>query len=93
MRSDLEHQAAEVIGAQAGRIAALVEALRALIESHPDPALFQEKFLDQVASSPIAALEGAADECMRGHREVVNYLASAIPRTAAHDRGFSARPQ
>lgn len=93
MRTDLEHQAAGVIGAQAGRIAALIEALRALIESHPDPALFQAKFLEQVATSPIASLEDGADECMRGHREVVNYLAAAIPRVAgpAGHAGFSAQ--
>ena len=77
MRADLE-QAAGVIGAQAGRIAALVEAVRALIESHPDPGAFKAKFLEQVAASPIASLDEGAAECMRGHREVVNYLTEAI---------------
>ena len=78
MRKNLK-QAADVIGAQAGRIAALVEAMRALIESHPDPVKFKAKFMAQVAASPIAALGEDADECMRGHREVVNYLTDAIP--------------
>ena len=85
MRADLE-QAAAVIGAQAGRLAALVEAMRALIESHPDPVKFRAKFMAQVAASPIGSLDGDGDECMRGHREVVNYLADAIPlrrRTAS----------
>jgi hypothetical protein len=81
MRIDLEQQAADVIGAQAGRMAALVEAVRALIESHPDPGAFKEKFLEQVSGSPIASLDGEAAACMRGHREVVNYLTEAIPPT------------
>ena len=78
MRADLE-QAAVVIGAQAGRLAALVEAIRALIESHPDPVKFRAKFMAQVAASPIGALDGDGEECLRGHREVVNYLTDAIP--------------
>jgi hypothetical protein len=78
MKADLE-QAAGVIGAQAGRIAALVEAMRALIESHPDPVKFRAKFMAQVAASPIGALDDDGSECMRGHREVVNYFADAIP--------------
>ena len=78
MRRDLE-QAAGVIGAQAGRLAALVEAMRALIESHPDPVKFRAKFMAQVAASPIGSLDEDAVECVRGHREVVNYLTDAIP--------------
>ncbi len=78
MRAELE-QAAGVIGAQAGRIAALVEAMRALIESHPDPVKFRAKFMAQVAASPIASLDEDSSDCMRGHREVVNYLTEAIP--------------
>ena len=78
MRADLE-QAAGVIGAQAGRIAALVEAMRALIESHPDPVKFRAKFMAQVAASPIASLDEDGSDCMRGHREVVNYLTEGIP--------------
>jgi hypothetical protein len=78
MRADVE-QAAGVIGAQAGRIAALVEAVRALIESHPDPVKFRTKFMAQVAASPIGSLDDDGSECMRGHREVVNYLTDAIP--------------
>jgi hypothetical protein len=90
MRADLE-QAAGVIGAQAGRIAALVEAMRALIESHPDPLKFRQKFMAQVAASPIASLDEDADECIRGHREVVNYLTDAIPLRRRSPAPTSAR--
>ena len=96
MSNELDQQAAEVIGAQAGRIAALIEAVRALIESHPDPALFKETFLAEVATSPIALLDDPAPDCLRGHREVVNYLTAAIPPTApggAAPSRFDARVQ
>ena len=87
MRKNLE-QTAGVIGAQAGRMAALVEAMRALIESHPDPVKFRDRFIAQVAASPIAALDDESSECMRGHREVVNYLTDGI---ALRRRNTSAR--
>ena len=96
MSNQVDQRAAEVIGAQAGRIAALIEAVRALIESHPDPAAFKTTFLAEVASSPIALHEDPAAECLRGHREVVNYLTAAIPLVAgggAAPSPFDARIQ
>ena len=79
MANDVEQQAADVIAAQAGRIAALIEAVRALIASHPDPSVLRAKLLDQVAQSPLAGIGSEATEpMMRGHREVTNYLTEAF---------------
>ena len=79
MSRDVDQQAADVIGAQAGRIAALIEAVRALIESHPDPAAFRAQFMEQVSNSPLASLTpDVTAPMLRGHREIINYLTEAI---------------
>ena len=67
------HQAADVIAAQAGRIAALIEAVEALIETHPDREAFRAKLVEAVANSPVRAAD-SLEPMLRGHREVTNYL-------------------
>jgi len=74
-RSTTHHLAADVIAAQAGRIAALIEAVEALIETHPDREAFRAKLVEAVANSPMRGTQEAAEPLLRGHREVTNYLA------------------
>ena len=69
-----QHLAADVIAAQAGRIAALIEAVEALIETHPDREAFRRKLMEAVAQSPVRDVEGPAEPLLRGHREVTNHL-------------------
>ena len=45
-RPDTHQLAADVIAAQAGRIAALIEAVEALIETHPDREAFRAKLVE-----------------------------------------------
>ena len=66
--------AADVIAAQAGRIAALIEAVEALIETHPDRDAFRAKLVEAVSHSPVRELDGKVEPMLRGHREVTNYL-------------------
>lgn len=73
-RSDTDQLVAGVIAAQAGRIAALIEAVEALIETHPDRDAFRSKLLEAVANSPVRGTE-ESEPLLRGHREVTNYLA------------------
>ncbi len=74
-----DQKVADVIAAQAGRMAALIEAVAALIETHPDPLAFRTRLLDQVSKSPLGALEeGMTEPMLRGHREVTNFLAAAV---------------
>jgi DNA-binding SARP family transcriptional activator len=76
------HQlAADVIAAQAGRIAALIEAVEALIETHPDRDAFRAKLVEAVARSPVRGGEEGAEPLLRGHREVTNYLAELSGRS------------
>jgi hypothetical protein len=72
-RPDTHHLAADVIAAQAGRIAALIEAVEALIETHPDRVAFRARLMEAVANSPVRGGENG-EQMLRGHREVTNYL-------------------
>lgn len=74
-RPTTHHLTADVIAAQAGRIAALIEAVEALIETHPDREAFRAKLVEAVANSPMRGTQEAAEPLLRGHREVTNYLA------------------
>lgn len=65
---------AGVIAAQAGRIAALIEAVEALIETHPDREAFRARLVEAVANSPVRGTD-ENEAMLRGHREVTNYLA------------------
>jgi len=69
-----QQMAADVIAAQAGRIAALIEAVEALIETHPDRDAFRAKLVEAVSRSPVRELDVKAEPTLRGHREVTNYL-------------------
>jgi len=66
---------ADVIGAQAGRIAALIEAIEALIETHPDREAFRAKLVEAVSHSAVREVDAGMEPMLRGHREVTNYLA------------------
>ena len=72
-RPDTHQLAADVIAAQAGRIAALIEAVEALIETHPDREAFRAKLVEAVAKSPVRGAE-EIEPLLRGHREVTNHL-------------------
>ncbi len=72
-RPDTHQLAADVIAAQAGRIAALIEAVEALIETHPDREAFRARLVEAVSHSPVRAAE-RMEPMLRGHREVTNYL-------------------
>jgi hypothetical protein len=85
-----DQMTADVIGAQAGRIAALIEAVAALIQTHPNPAAFRAQFLEAVSHSTLGDLgAGQTEPMLRGHREVANFLANALPPSAR----ASAAPQ
>ncbi|HEX4779392.1 MAG TPA: hypothetical protein VH301_01480 [Usitatibacter sp.] len=73
-RSDTHQMAADVIAAQAGRIAALIEAVEALIETHPDREAFRAKLVEAVSHSTVGELDGNVEPMLRGHREVTNHL-------------------
>jgi len=73
-RTETHQLVASVIAAQAGRIAALIEAVEALIETHPDREAFRAKLVEAVANSPVRGTE-EIEPLLRGHREVTNYLA------------------
>ena len=74
-----EQMTADVVGAQAGRIAALIEAVAALIRTHPDPAAFRAQFLEAVSNSTVGDLgAGQTEPMLRGHREVTNFLVGAV---------------
>lgn len=76
------HQlAADVIAAQAGRIAALIEAVEALIETHPHRDAFLAKLVEAVARSPVRGGDDSVEPVLRGHREVTNYLADLSGRS------------
>lgn len=73
-RPDTHQLAADVIAAQAGRIAALIEAVEALIETHPDREAFRAKLVEAVANSPVRQAD-EIEPLIRGHREVTNHFA------------------
>jgi hypothetical protein len=79
-RCATDQLAADVIAAQAGRIAALIEAVEALIETHPDRDAFRARLVEAVANSPVRAVDGRVEPVLRGHREVTNYLADLSGR-------------
>ena len=72
-RAPTHQLAADVIAAQAGRIAALIEAVEALIETHPDREAFRAKLVEAVAHSPVRGAD-EIEPLLRGHREVTNHF-------------------